>query len=232
MLHLISVIIIWGMQWSHCSCFWYHLMLTPMPVASQDGDTDVNGVRWPKFHAAPHFDHLDLRKSVMPLTMSLASCDTNSNCVKWPKKSCCMSFQSSWPKECMLVLIMPVPILMASHDQKCDAVPHISFLDLKNSMVVLRSCWLQMLPVPVPMASYEQNCISFCLSCPKELNGAIDDIIGIMWCQHLHQWSCWVMKNFLWHLFILTWRMPSDTPNSITGHTDLLLSGESSLPKI
>ena len=31
---------------------------------------------------------------------------------------------------------------------------------------------------------------------------------------------------------ILTWRMPSDTLNSVTGHTDLLLSGESSLSKI
>ena len=31
---------------------------------------------------------------------------------------------------------------------------------------------------------------------------------------------------------ILTWKMLSDTLNSITGHTDLLLSGESSMAKI
>ena len=41
----------------------------------------------------------------------------------------------------------------------------------------------------------------------------------------------------LWKIFmapqvILTWRMPSDILNNITGHTDLLLSGKSSLPKI
>ena len=30
----------------------------------------------------------------------------------------------------------------------------------------------------------------------------------------------------------VTWRIPSDTLNSITGHTDLLLSSESSMPKI
>ena len=37
---------------------------------------------------------------------------------------------------------------------------------------------------------------------------------------------------FLEPQIILTCRMPSDTPSSIAGHTDLLLSGESSMPKI
>ena len=34
------------------------------------------------------------------------------------------------------------------------------------------------------------------------------------------------MKNFIAPQIILTCKMPSDTPNSITGHADLLLSGE------
>ena len=45
----------------------------------------------------------------------------------------------------------------------------------------------------------------------------------------------WVVE--LWKIFmapqvILIWWMPRNTINSITGHTDLLLSGESSMPKI
>ena len=39
-------------------------------------------------------------------------------------------------------------------------------------------------------------------------------------------------KNFMAPQIILTCRMPSDTPNSITGHVDLLLSGEMSMHEI
>ena len=56
-------------------------------------------------------------------------------------------------------------------------------------------------------------------------------------------WLCWINdvivigwlsyeKNFMAPQVILTCKMPSDTPNNITGHTDLLLSGESSTNKI
>ena len=40
------------------------------------------------------------------------------------------------------------------------------------------------------------------------------------------------MKNFMAPQVILIGRMPSDTLNSITGHTDLLLLGESLMSKI
>ena len=41
-----------------------------------------------------------------------------------------------------------------------------------------------------------------------------------------------MIKIYMVPQVILTCKMPSDTPNSITSHTNLLLSGESSMPEI
>ena len=48
----------------------------------------------------------------------------------------------------------------------------------------------------------------------------------------LYYWVVELWKIFMAPQVILTWRMPSDTLNSVTGHTDLILWGESSLSKI
>ena len=40
------------------------------------------------------------------------------------------------------------------------------------------------------------------------------------------------VKIYIAPQIILTCKMPSDTPNNITGHTDLLLSGEMSMHDI
>ena len=47
-----------------------------------------------------------------------------------------------------------------------------------------------------------------------------------------YYWVVELCKIFMAPQVILTWRMPGDTLNSVTGHTDLILSGESSLSKI
>ena len=48
------------------------------------------------------------------------------------------------------------------------------------------------------------------------------DVIG--WLSHI--------KFYIAPQIIMTCKMPSDTPNSITGHVDLLLSGEMSTHEI
>ena len=77
-----------------------HHVTTP-PMAACDANGNGNYVTWPKGHAAPHFDCLDVWNVVVPLTMLMASCDAiSANSIAWPEKSCCTSFQSSWPKKC------------------------------------------------------------------------------------------------------------------------------------
>ena len=39
----------------------------------------ANGVTWPKSHTVLHFDYLDLRHAVVPLTMPLASSDVHAS---------------------------------------------------------------------------------------------------------------------------------------------------------
>ena len=50
----------------------------------------------------------------------------------------------------------------------------------------------------------------------------LPDVIG--WLSHV--------KIYVAAQVMLTCRMPSDTPNNITGHADLLLSDESSIHEI
>ena len=63
-------------------------------------------------------------------------------------------------------------------------------------------------------------------------HGLIHEILGVF---DVFLNCYWVVE--LWKIFkapkiILTCRMPSDTPNNITGHVDLLLSGEMSMHDI
>ena len=53
-----------------------------------------------KSHAAPHFDCLDVRTSMLSLMTLSVSCDTGTNGVTVPKMSCCISFLFSQPGEC------------------------------------------------------------------------------------------------------------------------------------
>ena len=75
---------------------WHHLTLKSVSMASHDQNPDGQ-----TSHVANYFNHLNLRNSVVLLTMPLASCYTNAsnNDITWPENSCSTSFLSSWPKE-------------------------------------------------------------------------------------------------------------------------------------
>ena len=82
MLHHISIILSQGMQWCHWWCFLHHV------ISSQMVSYNL------KSHAAPHFNFLNLRNAVVPLTTLLAWYSTTTcNCgVSDQTKSCCSSF--------------------------------------------------------------------------------------------------------------------------------------------
>ena len=100
-------------------------LMTPLP--SHDTDANTNGITWPKrpcctiegavgniWHASasgitwpksyfgPHFNHLALRITVVPLTTLKASHDGKAGFdgVMWTNNSCFMSFWSCLHKEC------------------------------------------------------------------------------------------------------------------------------------
>ena len=121
----------------------------------------VSTVTWPNSHVAPQFCHLDLTNAIVWLIMPSALCDSNANYVIWPEKSC-VSFQSSWHKECNGAIDDPIDAMCCqhqcqwhhvmqmlmplvsndtsetpgvSHDKKCHVAPHLNHLSLKNAMV-------------------------------------------------------------------------------------------------
>ena len=55
----------------------HNVMLTPVPMASHEQ----------KSYVMPHFNHLDLRNAMVPLTIISALCDASasSNGITWPK---------------------------------------------------------------------------------------------------------------------------------------------------
>ena len=70
------------------------MMLTLGPMASHDQ----------KSPGASHFDHLDLRYTVVPLMIPLVSCDADTEC-QWHNMT-----------------------------KKSDVAPHFNYLDLRNAV--------------------------------------------------------------------------------------------------
>ena len=132
-----------GMQWCYWRCYWCHVMLTSMPVAWCETDTDANGVIWSKSHVCIAFNLHNQRNS-MVLFMLTASCDANANGSTWPKKSCCTSFWLSWPKEfsgvtyqAISLYVLPILMPVVSYEQKCYVAPYFDHLDLMTAVVPL-----------------------------------------------------------------------------------------------
>ena len=150
MLHLISVSLTCTMQWYHWWCWWHHVIPVQVSLPSN----------YQKFHVASHFDC-----AVVSLPTVSTSHDTKAgpNGVTWPKTLCCTAFWSSWTKECSVPIndavhitwcqcqwsgitwhqhqchchcVMPVLMLMASHD-KSLVTPHFNWLGLRNETVTL-----------------------------------------------------------------------------------------------
>ena len=121
------------------------------------------------------------------------------------KKSCCTSFQSSWPKNG----VVPFTRHLASCDANTDAnsvydwkshlAPHFYCLDLGNGVM----------PLVTPLASCvtdantsvntwpkRSGCTSFKLFLPKECDGTIDDAVGIVWHWCQCQWHQMAKRPF------------------------------------
>ena len=164
-----------------------------MPMVSHD----------PKIHVALHFNHLDLRSAIVPLTMLFASLDADASAIGfiWPRRSCCTSLLSSWPKNysgaiydavsimwywhwCQWYHEMSMSMAVVSPDQTSHVVPHFDYLDVRNAVV----------PLTVPVASCDaisangitwperSYCSSFQSFWPNKCNGAIDNAMSIPCC--------------------------------------------------
>ena len=96
-----------GIVWCQHQCQWHDMtrkviicnsnlldltnamLLLTMSSASHAVYVNANGSTWPKSHAAPHFNHFDIRNGMMPLMTPSVSCDTSVNGLTWPS---CTSF--------------------------------------------------------------------------------------------------------------------------------------------
>ena len=130
------------------------MMLMLVPIVSHDQETN----------AALHFDNLDQRNVLIPLTALYASHDADAltNGITWARRSCCTSLLSSWSKKyggatydtvsfmwhwhwCQWHQLTPT--LMLSCDaygsgncgtwQKSHVAPHFDCLDVRNEPIPL-----------------------------------------------------------------------------------------------
>ena len=77
-----------GITWpkkSCCTSFWISWP-KECDGAINDVNTAVNGVTWLGSHAWLHFNHLDLRNTIVPLMMQWAFCNAGTSGITWPKK--------------------------------------------------------------------------------------------------------------------------------------------------
>ena len=88
-------------------------------------DANINGITWLKIHVAPHFNHLDLRNTVVPFMTLLASCATDTNA------SGIMSCWHQWHK------VMLIPMLIVSHIKKSHVAPNFLHHKIRNARVAL-----------------------------------------------------------------------------------------------
>ena len=100
-------------------------------------------------HVAPYSDHLDLRNA--------------------------MQYWHWWNHQ---HLMMPIPVLMALHDQKGNVAPHFNCHDVRDTVVAL------MMPLVLPHADTKTN--------------------HMMWYQHWYQWCHMTRKGLIVPHFILT----------------------------
>ena len=106
-----------GVTWYQPQCKWHSMILTLVPVVSHDE----------KGHFAIHFNYLELRNAVMPLTMLfvLYDADASAGGVTWYQQQC-----QWYPVMLTLASIM-------SHDQQIIVAPCFDCLDLWNAIVPL-----------------------------------------------------------------------------------------------
>ena len=112
----------------HFNCLTLRNAVVPLMILLALCDAGGNGVTWPKEIYCISFQlccwcwyqwccmtqkiyvslYFDLRSAMVSLTMLFASHgpDASANGIKWPRNSCCISLQSSWPKNIMVPVMM------------------------------------------------------------------------------------------------------------------------------
>ena len=116
-----------------------------MVLASYNANAITNGVTSPKSHVAPHFNCLDVRNAMLPLTTLLTSfgANTGANGVSAQKAIWHLILIITDLRNAVVPLMTPLhhvmlmPTLMASYDQRSNVAPHFSCLNLRNAMVLL-----------------------------------------------------------------------------------------------
>ena len=92
---------------------------------------------------------------------------------------------------------MPMLAAVVSDDHKRHVAPHFNHFDPKNVFV------LMMIPYTLCNAGakailWPESCYtSFQLFWPKKYSGAIDNVIGVMWCQCQWQWHYMIRRVVL-----------------------------------
>ena len=106
--------------------------------------------QWPERSCFIHFNYLDVRNAVVPLTMPLASwdIDDSANSITLPKKSCCTSFYHLH----LISGVVPFIVPLGSYDENTGT----------NGIT-----WAE-----------KSYCISFWSSWPKECSVTIDGVIS------------------------------------------------------
>ena len=121
-----------------------------------------------------HFNSVDLRNAYLPLTMPSAShdADVNANGIIWAKRSCCTSFQLSWPKECNHTIDNAISIMWQWH-------PMTHIMSKWHNVTTLHLISIILTSILVPIALYEQKacCTSLWSHWPNKCNHAIDNAI-------------------------------------------------------
>ena len=97
MLHFILIILTWGM----------HSMPLWMLLVSCDADTSANVITDQKSHMSPHFDHLDLRKTMVPLMTVSHDADAFTSGITWTKSHVAPHFDYQDFRNAVVPLMIP-----------------------------------------------------------------------------------------------------------------------------
>ena len=171
----------------------------PMPLSMHSHDKKSNDV--------PHIDCLNLRNTMVPLMMPLASCYTDAHGIIWPKNSCCISFQLSWPMEFSgAIVVMWCQCLGQLYYMTKTVMVHLILIILTWGIELYHwQCHQHhKMPMPVPVVSHDQKKsygTSWWSSWPQECDGVID-VVSNMWCW-CPKWWHHMTKGVMLHLILI-----------------------------
>ena len=146
---------------------------TLMPMVSHDE----------KPYVTPHFDHLDLRNSIVLFMMLLLPCNANASMITWPKSYVALHFDLLHSKEFNGAIYSAIRFIV------CDAnARSVTWLKkpcmLHYTLVILTSGmeWYPWKCCQHHLTLMQKVLLYLTLTWPKELSSAIYNAISIMCC--------------------------------------------------